>query len=81
MENVAALYANAENIGFPDSTFDVALCGFMGWGYCFDFVLGEFTGPDTRMREISRVLKDGGRVGISSWCIASDGIGQMPQLS
>jgi ubiquinone/menaquinone biosynthesis C-methylase UbiE len=72
LENVAALYANAENISFPDSTFDFALCGFMGWDYCFDFALGEFTGPDIRMREISRVLKDGGRVGISSWVKQDD---------
>jgi len=67
-----ALYANAENMGFSDSTFDFALCGFMGWSYCFDFAMGEFTGPDIRMREISRVLKDGGRVGISSWVNQND---------
>ncbi len=72
MENVAALYANAENMAFPDSTFDFALCGFMGWDHCFDFALGEFTGPDIRMREISRVLKNGGRVGISSWVKQGD---------
>jgi ubiquinone/menaquinone biosynthesis C-methylase UbiE len=27
----------------------------------------EYTGPDTRLAELTRVLRDGGRVGISSW--------------
>jgi SAM-dependent methyltransferase len=58
---------NAEDLDFPDGSFDLALCGFMGWDYCYDFVLGEFTGSDTRMQEIHRVLRDGGRVGFSIW--------------
>lgn len=58
---------NAEDIDFPDGSFDLALCGFVGWDYCYDFVLGQFTGPDTRMQEIRRVLRDGGRVGFSIW--------------
>jgi SAM-dependent methyltransferase len=58
---------NAEDLDFPDGSFDLALCGFMGWDYCYDFVLDEFTGPDTRMQEICRVLRDGGRVGFSIW--------------
>jgi SAM-dependent methyltransferase len=58
---------NAENLDFPDGSFDLALCGFVGWDYCYDFVLGEFTAPDTRMQEIWRVLRDGGRVGFSIW--------------
>jgi SAM-dependent methyltransferase len=67
LHNAYALHMNAENMGLPNGFFDLALCGFMGWDYCFDFVRGEFTGPDTRMREVSRVLRDGGRVGISTW--------------
>jgi len=58
---------NAEKLDFPDRSFDLALCGFVGWDYCYDFVLGAFTGPDTRLREIYRVLRDGGRVGFSVW--------------
>jgi SAM-dependent methyltransferase len=67
LDNVHVLQMNAENMGFLSGSFDFALCGFMGWDYCFDFTLGEFTGPDTRMKEISRVLRDGGQVGISTW--------------
>lgn len=58
---------NAEAMGFRANSFDVALCGFVGWDHCFDFVLDRFTGPDTRLKEIARVLNSGGRVGISSW--------------
>ena len=67
LDNVSALLMNAEEMDFPDGSFDLALCGFMGWDYCYDFVLGEFTGPDTRMQEIHRVLRCGGRVGFSIW--------------
>ena len=58
---------NAENMGFEPGSYDFALCGFMGWDDYYDFVLNEFTGPDPRMQEIYRVLRTGGRVGLSSW--------------
>jgi len=72
LNNVSALITNAENIGFPDCSFDFAFCGFMGWEYCFDFKRSEFWGQDRRMMEISRVLRDGGQVGISSWLRQED---------
>ena len=67
LDNISAFLMNAEDLDFPDGSFDLALCGFMGWDYCYDFILGEFTGSDTRMQEIHRVLRDGGRVGFSIW--------------
>lgn len=39
----------------------------MGWDDCFDFARGEFTQPDTKAREIWRVLRDGGRFVCCSW--------------
>jgi SAM-dependent methyltransferase len=39
----------------------------MGWYDCFDFVRFEFTQPDTRAKEIWRVLKEGGRLVCCSW--------------
>lgn len=39
----------------------------MGWYDCFDFTLGEFTQPDTKAREIWRVLRDGGKFVCCSW--------------
>ena len=58
---------NAENMGLQDSSFDVVLCGFMGWDYCFDFARGEFKRADARMKEIWRVSRAGGQVWISAW--------------
>jgi ubiquinone/menaquinone biosynthesis C-methylase UbiE len=39
----------------------------MGWYDCFDFAHNQFTQPDTKAREIWRVLKDGGRFVNCSW--------------
>lgn len=63
---------NCENLGLEKGSFDFVLCGFIGWDYCYDFNLNKFTAPDTRMDEIFRVLKDGGRVGISAWLWQDD---------
>lgn len=39
----------------------------MGWEDCFDFAQGEFTKPDTKAREIWRVLRDGGSFVYCCW--------------
>ena len=39
----------------------------MGWYDCFDFDKGKFTQPDTKAKEIRRVLRDGGRIICCSW--------------
>lgn len=39
----------------------------MGWDDCFDFAQGEFTQPDTKAKEIWRVLRGGGRFACCSW--------------
>jgi ubiquinone/menaquinone biosynthesis C-methylase UbiE len=58
---------NARDLGFQTGSFDIVISGFMGWYDCFDFSLGEFTHPDTKAREIWRVLKDGGKFVCCSW--------------
>ena len=58
---------NARHLGLRTGTFDVTLCGFMGWYDCFDFTQLKFTQPDTKAREIWRVLRDGGRFVCCSW--------------
>jgi len=65
--NIAVLFTNARKLGFPAGSFDIALCGFMGWDDCFDFVHIKFTQPDTKATEIWRVLKDEGRIVCCSW--------------
>jgi ubiquinone/menaquinone biosynthesis C-methylase UbiE len=39
----------------------------MGWYDCFNFERNEFTKPDTKAREIHRVLCKGGRFVVCSW--------------
>ena len=61
------MFTDARTLGFQTSSFDIAICGFMGWYDCFDFVQGAFTQPDTKAKEIRRVLRDGGRFVCCSW--------------
>jgi ubiquinone/menaquinone biosynthesis C-methylase UbiE len=72
LKNIFLAQMDAAHLGFMNSLFDRVLCGFMGWDYCFDFAKLEFTCPDTRLAEISRVLKAGERVGISAWARQDD---------
>ena len=72
LRNTAWAQMDATKLGFMNGLFDRALCGFIGWNYCFDFVRCEFTSPDIILAEISRVLRVGGRVGISSWAMQED---------
>jgi ubiquinone/menaquinone biosynthesis C-methylase UbiE len=67
IRNTALAQMDVVNLGFVNGKFDNVLCGFLGWDYCFDFFGMQFTGPDVRLSEITRVLRDGGLVAISSW--------------
>jgi ubiquinone/menaquinone biosynthesis C-methylase UbiE len=70
--HVQVVYMNAENLGFRTDSFDVALCGFMGWYDCFDFDKLEFTHQDKKAPEIWRVLKPGARFVCCSWDVQED---------
>jgi ubiquinone/menaquinone biosynthesis C-methylase UbiE len=72
LSNTALAQMDAAHVGFGDGSFDRVLCGNLAWDYCFDFFSMKFTGPDTRLAEISRLLRAGGRVGISSWVARED---------
>lgn len=52
---------DAEHLGFPDATFDRVLCGF---GIMF------FPHLDQALDGFRRVLKPGGRVGVSTWRVS-----------
>ena len=58
---------NAKNLAFKDDIFDITISGFMGWYDCFDFGQNQFTKPDNKIKEIWRILKDGGRLVCCSW--------------
>ena len=49
---------DAEQMSFSDASFDWVLCGFAIW---------MFAQPFPVLREFWRVLKSGGRVGLSTW--------------
>jgi ubiquinone/menaquinone biosynthesis C-methylase UbiE len=53
-----ALVMDAERLDFPDASFDRALCGF---GIMF------FPDLPRALAELRRVLKPGGRLGLSTW--------------
>jgi SAM-dependent methyltransferase len=55
------LVMDAERLDFPDATFDRALCGF---GIMF------FPDLPRVLAELRRVLKPGGRLGLSTWRVA-----------
>jgi len=50
--------SDAEDLDFPDASFDCVLCAF---GIMF------FPNPDRALSEFKRVLRHGGRLGISTW--------------
>ena len=56
--NVEMHHMSAEHIDFPDASFDGVLCGFALW---------NFSPPHQALQEFFRVLKPGGRVGLTTW--------------
>jgi ubiquinone/menaquinone biosynthesis C-methylase UbiE len=63
LKQAVALQMDSEELQFPDSSFDVALCGF---------ALFFFTDLPRALSEFRRVLKPGGRLAVSTWCVDDD---------
>ena len=57
-ENIELLQMDAENLNFDQSVFDIAACGLS---------IQFFTDYKKSVNEMYRVLKPGGKVGISAW--------------
>lgn len=60
VENVTFAVMPAESLDLPDASFDVVLCQF---GLMFA------TGPVQALREMRRVLRPGGTVGVTVWSV------------
>lgn len=58
LSNLQLLKMDAERLEFPDDTFDAVTCGFS---------LFFFPAMDAALREIYRVCKPGGRIGVTMW--------------
>jgi SAM-dependent methyltransferase len=56
--NVEMHHMSAEQLDFPEASFDRVLCGFALW---------IFSQPHHALQEFFRVLKPGGRVGLTTW--------------
>jgi len=56
--NIAFCSMDAEQLGFPDASFDVVICAFS---------LFQFPDMGAALAEMRRVLKPGGRLGLSNW--------------
>jgi ubiquinone/menaquinone biosynthesis C-methylase UbiE len=65
--DLTVIGAEAIDLPFPDGTFDVVLGGF---------VLAHFTKYDTALFDLSRVLKIGGRLGLTAWADGPDALQQ-----
>lgn len=72
IDHAQVLEMDAERLSFEDESFDVVLSGFVGWDHVYDFDSGRVTAEPKAIREMLRVLKPGGLVGISSWVNQED---------
>ncbi len=57
-QHVTMQQMDAEQLDFPTAAFDCVLCGFALW---------FFLQPQRALREFFRVLRPGGRVGLTTW--------------
>ncbi|MCY3412429.1 MAG: class I SAM-dependent methyltransferase [Candidatus Heimdallarchaeota archaeon] len=67
--NVKVMQMNANNLEFEDETFDFITSGFIGFCQFYDFELLEQYKQSSIFSEYFRVLRSGGRVGISTWAL------------
>ncbi|NIS78889.1 MAG: class I SAM-dependent methyltransferase, partial [Anaerolineales bacterium] len=56
--NLTFLEMDAEHLGFSDASFDIVTCGFS---------LFQFPNMRQALKEMERVVKRGGQIGLSNW--------------
>jgi ubiquinone/menaquinone biosynthesis C-methylase UbiE len=71
-EKVGFVQMDSNALGFQPETFDNALANFLGFDDFYDFEQLEFKNSSKMMKEMIRILKPGGQVGIGSWVEQSD---------
>ncbi len=73
IKNAEIRFMDGRKMDFDDEVFDCAVAGFIGWDNYFDFTKLKYRSQDDPMvREIKRVLKSGGKFGLSTWLVQKD---------
>ncbi|MFX1251672.1 MAG: class I SAM-dependent methyltransferase [Promethearchaeota archaeon] len=72
LANASAQIMDANEMTFAENSFDYILSGFMGFSDVFDFQAHKYRKDNTKLSEMLRVLKKGGKVGISTWLLQED---------
>ncbi|MFX0090631.1 MAG: class I SAM-dependent methyltransferase [Candidatus Hodarchaeota archaeon] len=70
--NASAQLMDAEEMKFKNHSFDYILSGFIGFSNVYDFKNHNYRKENKKMTEIFRVLKEGGKVGFSTWELQED---------
>ncbi len=69
--NATILNMDAKALAFKKNTFDIVISGFVGWDECVDFTNCTII-DTTPIEEMHRVLKPGGKVGLTSWALQEE---------
>ena len=72
IRNAEVHFMDAREADFGGNSFDCVTAGFIGWDDYFDFDTLEYKKPDELMRSICRLLKPGGKFGMSTWLLQED---------
>jgi len=63
---------NVKDLTYKDNSFDYVLCGFIGFDDVYDFINDKYRSSNEKMKQIFRVMKQGAKVGFTSWCLQED---------
>ncbi len=72
IRNAEVHFMDARKAIFKSHSFDCVTAGFIGWDDYFDFTTLEYKKPDELMSAICRLLKPGGKFGMSTWLLQED---------
>ncbi|MFX1605501.1 MAG: class I SAM-dependent methyltransferase [Promethearchaeota archaeon] len=72
ISNANVYFMDAREAEFESHSFDCVTAGFIGWDDYFDFETLEYKKPDELMSSICRLLKTGGKFGMSTWLMQED---------
>jgi ubiquinone/menaquinone biosynthesis C-methylase UbiE len=72
VNNAKVLFMDGNDMSFENGIFDYVIAGFIGWSDFFDFENLESKKQKRIVGEIKRVMKPGGRVGLSVWTLQED---------